>query len=91
MSRGDKRFGVTDNLAVPVEEIAGLRVHSEGEFPARDLARPYLAVHTEHDEYNIEDVERAKRFVQSLSSHTDIIGARADDLLGYIDEALQEQ
>ena len=92
-----RNFAVTDDLAVPVDQITGIEVREGYErskpWPANLFTEPKeisgrVVVYTEDNRYGIEDPKLAKRFVRSLESSTNVRDAFADDLIREIDRCL---
>lgn len=79
----ERKFAVTDSLAVPVDIITGIKIR-EGK----------MVVYTERDPHEqsshvIKDSTLARRFIDSLSDSTNIFGARADDMERQIEEVME--
>lgn len=94
----NRQFGVTDGLAIPVDDIAAINIREEREvsrflgfrwlFGTRTIPGAMLIrTHNGPNAY-IQDAARAKKFVRSLEDATDIYGPRADDLIREIDRCL---
>lgn len=92
-----RNFAVTDNLAVPVDQITGIKVRESYTRPHPWPANLFfdskeisgrVVIYTEDNRYSIEDPKLAKRFIRSLESSTNIRDAFADDLEREIERCL---
>lgn len=93
-------FGATFDLAVSVDEISSIVVMDKRKEPKNMLfyvltfgngemvtIPGHLRIYTKNGpNVKIDDKERAKNFIRSLESCTNIQGAYADDLERQIDE-----
>jgi hypothetical protein len=90
-----RKFAVVPDLAIPVDEIVSISFLEQKTlsgllFDMKTLpARMKIEVDNGQDRY-IEDAERAKMFIRSLESSTDIQGAYADDLERGIEKHLEK-